>query len=105
MGQLGIIATRGECIKKIAGLCADKSLDRHMDSDKAVGILTDIRGIGPWTAGYIAMRAFGDTDVFLQTDAGIKAALKNMPESEILSAVEICRPWRSYAMIGLWESL
>lgn len=105
MGQLGIIATRGECIKKIAGLCADKSLDRHMDSDKAVGILTDIRGIGSWTAGYIAMRAFGDTDVFLQTDAGIKAALKNMPESGILSAVEICRPWRSYAMIGLWNSL
>lgn len=54
---------------------------------------------------YIAMRAVGDTDVFLQTDAGIKAALKNMPESRIISAVEMCRPWRSYAMIGLCNSL
>ena len=105
MGRLGIIAARGVCIKTIAGLCADKSLDRHMDSDKAVSLLTGIKGIGPWAAGYIAMRAVGDTDVFLQTDAGIKAALKNMPESRIISAVEMCRPWRSYAMIGLWNSL
>lgn len=32
-------------------------------------------------------------------------AFKNMPESRIISAVEMCRPWRSYAMIGLWNSL
>ena len=31
MGRLGIIAARGVCIKTIAGLCADKSLDRAVE--------------------------------------------------------------------------
>ena len=31
-----------------------------------------IRGIGPWTAGYVAMRALGDPDAFLPTDLGVR---------------------------------
>ena len=37
--------------------------------------LVEIPGIGPWTAGYIAMRAFGWTDAFLETDLGVKKGL------------------------------
>lgn len=36
--------------------------------------LQAIRGIGSWTAQYIAMRAMGWPDAFLPTDAGIKGA-------------------------------
>ena len=32
-------------------------------------------GIGPWTADYLAMRAFGDRDVLLATDLVIKREL------------------------------
>ena len=32
-------------------------------------------GIGPWTADYLAMRAFGDRDVLLDSDLVVKREL------------------------------
>ena len=38
--------------------------------------LLALPGIGPWTAGYIRMRALSDPDVFLPEDAGVLRALR-----------------------------
>lgn len=62
--------------------------------------LLAVRGIGPWTAGYIAMRALRDPDVFLPTDAGVRRALAGQSAQP-----ETWRPWRSYAVIHLWKGL
>lgn len=45
--------------------------------------LQAIRGIGSWTAQYIAMRAMGWPDAFLSTDAGIKKALPDHTPKEL----------------------
>lgn len=92
-------------------MIADGSLvlDAGSDRDRAGATLQSVRGIGPWTAGYVAMRALGDPDVFLPTDIGVRNALVGLgapgdPRSAG-AAAERWRPWRSYALHHLWASL
>ncbi len=65
-------------------------------------------GIGPWTAGYIAMRALGDPDVFLTTDLGIRRAVERFgldgSPPRLAALATDWRPWRSYALHHLWSS-
>jgi AraC family transcriptional regulator of adaptative response / DNA-3-methyladenine glycosylase II len=51
------------------------------------------------------MRAMEWTDAFLETDAGIKKALKPYTSKELLEMAEAWRPWRSYATVNLWNTL
>ncbi len=61
--------------------------------------LLETRGLGPWSAEYISLRALGDTDAFPKTDLILKRALELHPDLD-LAAV---KPWRSYAAIYLWK--
>jgi AraC family transcriptional regulator of adaptative response / DNA-3-methyladenine glycosylase II len=71
--------------------------------------LRSIRGIGPWTAAYVAMRALGDPDVFLPGDVALRTAVvrRGGPGDArgIAALAERWRPWRSYAVHHLWASL
>jgi AraC family transcriptional regulator of adaptative response / DNA-3-methyladenine glycosylase II len=84
-------------------------LDAGSDREEASAALEAVRGIGPWTAGYVAMRALGDPDVFLPTDVGVRNALVALGQDGSPKAAaaraEGWRPWRSYAMHHLWASL
>jgi AraC family transcriptional regulator of adaptative response / DNA-3-methyladenine glycosylase II len=65
-----------------------------------------LRGIGPWTADYVAMRALGDPDAFLPTDIGVRNAGRDLGMGELPEVVERSRswrPWRSYALLRLWS--
>ena len=84
-------------------------MDAGADRAATTAGLLDIRGVGPWTASYIAMRGLGDPDVFLPTDLGVRNALERMdlPTSakDVAELAERWRPWRSYAVMHLWRSL
>ncbi|HBM87763.1 MAG TPA: hypothetical protein DD437_04385, partial [Rhodobiaceae bacterium] len=71
--------------------------------------LTSLKGIGEWTASYVALRALGDPDAFPSGDLGLqKAAALNSEKlsAKALSATaENWRPWRGYAALHLWSSL
>ncbi|MFU8871904.1 AlkA N-terminal domain-containing protein [Micromonospora sp. SL4-19] len=101
---------RRETIRAVARAVADGSLDLDPggDREEAVRRLTALPGIGPWTAGYVAMRALGDPDVFLPTDLGVRrgaAALGQPDDPKTLDAyADRWRPWRSYAVIRLWRA-
>ena len=82
------------------------SLDPGASRDDAEAALLALPGIGPWTAGYIRMRALSDPDAFLPTDAGVRHGLAALgvssdPASAARHAEE-WRPWRSYAVQHLW---
>lgn len=78
-------------------------LDVGADRDDVRGALLDVPGIGPWTADYVLMRGFGDPDVFLATDLGVKQALDRLGIAAVTA--ESWRPWRSYALQHLWATL
>ena len=84
-------------------------LDAGSDRAETTAALQGLRGIGPWTAGYVAMRALGDPDVFLPSDLGVRHAL-DAPGAESSPAAaaqraEAWSPWRTYALHHLWASL
>ena len=96
--------SRARALCSLAGLSADGELglDAGTDTAEALGVLTGIPGVGPWTASYVAMRALGDPDVFLPGDVGIRHALARLGSH---ASDEHWRPWRSYAVMHLWRSL
>lgn len=83
-------------------------LDAGRDPADLRAELTALPGIGPWTAGYLAMRVLGDPDELLATDLAVRrgAAALGLPgEMDELSArATRWRPWRSYAAIHLWRA-
>ncbi|MNP10292.1 DNA-3-methyladenine glycosylase 2 [compost metagenome] len=70
--------------------------------------LCALPGIGPWTAEYVALRAFGEADAFPAADLGLLKApvwgAAGISARELARRAEAWRPWRAYAAIYLWQS-
>jgi AraC family transcriptional regulator of adaptative response / DNA-3-methyladenine glycosylase II len=97
----------------LVGLCralADGGLrlERDVDRAQARRRLLALPGIGPWTAGYVAMRALGDPDVFLVEDLGVRHALRRLGGPDDPRAARVLAaawaPWRPYASQHLWQA-
>ena len=97
---------RGRALVTLASALAsgDVSLDPGADWEEVGAQLLALPGIGPWTAGYIRMRALSDPDVFLPGDGGVVRVLRSLPTGSP-SDGERWRPWRSYATHHLWAFL
>jgi AraC family transcriptional regulator of adaptative response / DNA-3-methyladenine glycosylase II len=100
--ELGMPEARRAALRTVAAALADGSvrLDPGVDRDDAEKALLALRGVGPWTSGYIRMRALGDPDVLLAGDVAVRAGARRAGVS--LLEAERWRPWRSYAMHHLW---
>ncbi|GAA1588417.1 DNA-3-methyladenine glycosylase 2 family protein [Actinoplanes couchii] len=106
----GMPAARRATIRALAEAVADGKLDLDPGADRAetVARLVELPGVGPWTAGYVAMRAIGDPDTFLATDLAARrgAEALGLPGTAkaLATHAEQWRPWRSYALIRLWRA-
>jgi AraC family transcriptional regulator of adaptative response / DNA-3-methyladenine glycosylase II len=106
---LGMPAARGEALTALArAAAADAGLFRPTQSlEDAIAKFRALRGIGEWTAQYIAMRVLRESDAFPATDIGLMRALTpaggaRPTASEVLARAEAWRPWRAYAAQHLW---
>jgi AraC family transcriptional regulator of adaptative response / DNA-3-methyladenine glycosylase II len=75
--------------------------------EETVARLKKIRGIGEWTAQYIALRAVREPDAFPLTDLGLLRGAASINGGSItpvtlLQHAEAWRPWRAYAAQHLW---
>ena len=108
----GLSKPKIRTLRAIATACSNgldlTALDRADDAEIHAA-LTEVVGIGPWTAHYVAMRALGWPDAFPPGDvAALKAMQRGEPTLTTRSAVERAeawRPWRAYALLRLWNSL
>jgi AraC family transcriptional regulator of adaptative response / DNA-3-methyladenine glycosylase II len=107
LGPLGVISARAKTIHELARAIVQGEIDVDLPArpEEETKKLMAIRGIGSWTAQYIAMRAMEWPDAFLETDAGVKKALQPYTSKELLNMAEAWRPWRSYATVNLWNTL
>jgi len=109
--SLPMPAARRRTVRALADALADGSLALDAGADREVALrrLRGLPGIGPWTAGYIALRALGDPDVLLADDLGVRRAARalGLPDNPaaLRARAETWRPWRSYATHHLWASL
>lgn len=106
----GMPVGRREALRGLARAVVDGSVDlaAGVNREEAVRRLLALPGIGPWTANYLAMRAFGDPDVLLSSDLAVRrgAAALGLPDTPptLDRYAERWRPWRSYATIRLWRA-
>jgi AraC family transcriptional regulator of adaptative response / DNA-3-methyladenine glycosylase II len=103
----GIIAARARSIialAKVQGsgeLCLDSGA--HHDPDDSIRRLAELPGIGPWTAHYIAMRALRWPDAFPKEDIAVRNNLGGVTAQEAETLSQAWRPWRSYAVMHVWN--
>ncbi|TKA12053.1 AlkA N-terminal domain-containing protein [Actinacidiphila oryziradicis] len=104
LADLRMPDSRRVALRTISAALADGTvrLDPGADRDQAEEDLLSLRGIGPWTAGYIRMRALGDPDVLLTGDAAVRAGLERIGASTADAGG--WRPWRTYATHHLWNA-
>jgi len=111
LGDLGIIRSRSDTIRRVAKCVAEGQInfDPTQDVDEFCRSLVSIKGIGEWTAQYVAMRALKDPDAFPHSDLGLLRAFDAPGEERMLPAqlkarAEAWRPWRAYGALLLWSS-
>ncbi|MEE7489465.1 DNA-3-methyladenine glycosylase family protein [Methylobacterium oryzae] len=107
---LNMPRARGAAIRALAAAAlTDPDLFAPAESlEAAVLRFTAIRGIGPWTAQYIAMRALKLPDALPVGDVGLLRALESgtgRPNpAALLARAEAWRPFRAYAAQHLWAA-
>lgn len=100
---LGVPRQRGRALVALAAAVATGglTLEPGADREDTRRDLLALPGVGPWTAGYIAMRALSDPDVFLESDLVVRKAMADLRARA--GNVARWRPWRSYAVLHLWR--
>jgi DNA-3-methyladenine glycosylase II len=89
------------------------ALLNKMDNEEVIQYLTQIKGVGRWTAEMLLMFALGREDVFAIDDLGIRNAMIGLYELDIadkkalnnnlLSISASWSPYRTYACLHLWQ--
>ncbi len=108
---LGIIGSRARTIRSLARAVANGTLgfDAAQTPEDFCESLKAIKGIGDWTAEYVAMRSLKNPDAFPASDLGLLRAFdgrdrERMKPNELAARAEAWRPWRAYAALLLWGS-
>lgn len=108
LAEVGLTKSRTATIKSFSSAVTEGGLDfsTSQGQDHFINSLTQIKGIGPWTAHYVAMRALGEPDAFPLGDLGLEQAWAKLdPILPLADAANNWHPWRSYAAMHLWRSL
>ncbi len=107
LASIGLPIARAKTLREIARLHAADSAQFEPGApiEPITERLLAIRGVGPWTTSYIAMRALRWPDAFPESDLGLKHALGERSPARIRAIAEPWRPWRAYAARHLWQSL
>jgi AraC family transcriptional regulator of adaptative response / DNA-3-methyladenine glycosylase II len=105
--DLGLTRRTQGAIADLAEVCADTVIfDPGADREAARAELLAIKGIGPWTADYIALRALRDPDVLPTGDLVVRkgATAAGLPgnAAELAAYGRRWSPWRTYVTHHLW---
>ncbi|KQQ49934.1 adenosine deaminase [Pseudomonas sp. Leaf127] len=101
----GLIGIRAEAIIQVAQEVATGRivLEPLVPLEPTLAALRRIRGIGEWTVQYIAMRALGWPNAFVQGDAVLKKYLGCATTAQLDEQANRWAPWRAYAVVHLWR--
>ena len=109
VASIGLPAARALAIRELALEVAEGRLEfaRLGTLDEAVRRLCALRGVGEWTAHYVAMRALGEPDAFPAGDLVLRKAVsgdgKPVEEKTLAEMAAAWSPWRAYAAFSLWQ--
>ena len=78
----------------------------RLSDEKIIGQLTQVKGIGRWTAQMFLMFSLGRPDVLPYDDLGIRSALRNLYALDELPNKAACeaiaQPWQPHTTVACW---
>ena len=108
---IGLSASKTRYIKDVAQhFIKDSAVFNHLETlhdDDVIKELTEIKGIGKWTAQMFLMFTLIRPDVFAPDDAGLQRAIKTIygfkdtPSRQELE--EFARRWKPYRTVACWH--
>lgn len=112
----GLSQRKVEYIRDLAGHFLEGRIHpatwTDMDDEAIIAELTDVRGIGRWTAEMFLIFNLMRPDVLPLDDIGLQRAMalrynggEALPRKELRTIGESWRPWRSVATWYLWRAL
>lgn len=107
MPDVGLTKVRSNAVQQLAIQIRERqlNLDTLFNQADILQQLTALPGIGPWTAEYIAMRAFKLPDAFPAGDLILRRAVvadTQLTETQCRQQTAHLAPWRAYAAMYLW---
>ena len=106
---LGIVRARVAAIADVARRIVAGELDigPNASLEAFVRAFCASKGIGEWTAHYVAMRALADPNAFPHSDLILLRAAADTDETltprALKARAEPWQPWRAYAVLLLWR--
>jgi 3-methyladenine DNA glycosylase/8-oxoguanine DNA glycosylase len=107
---VGISRQKAGYLHSLAEHASNAGLERRklarMSDDDAIAAVTEIRGVGRWTADMLLIFCLGRPDVLPVGDLGIQKAimrayrLTSLPDAATMT--EIGEPWRPYRSAATW---
>ncbi len=104
MRACGLSRQKIRYIRSLAEARIDFDALRHAPTDEVIATLTQVAGVGRWTAEIYAMFSLGHADVFAPNDLALQEAARdilNLPErpkeKELRALAEAWAPWRAVA--------
>jgi DNA-3-methyladenine glycosylase II len=113
--EAGFSVRKGQTLRALAerfvdGRLSDEALSR-MSDEEVEATLTEVPGIGPWTARGFLLVALDRPDVFLSGDLALRRAIQraygfdHLPtEDDVAQVSDRWRPYRSLAVSYLFSS-
>lgn len=115
--SIGLSNAKTNYVHNVASFALEQGLDhkklQKMSNEEAIGYLTQIKGVGRWTAEMLLMFALGREDVFAVDDLGIQNAMielykldttdKKQFRQKMLGISQKWSPYRTYACLHLWQ--
>ncbi|MGL3199957.1 MULTISPECIES: DNA-3-methyladenine glycosylase 2 family protein [Curtobacterium] len=104
-------AARVQTILRVAAALADGSLvvDPGQSVQELRAGLLAVKGIGPWTADYVALRVRHHPDLFLHSDLAVRNGAQELglpgAVRELSLRSEQVAPWRSYLTMHCWRPI
>jgi AraC family transcriptional regulator of adaptative response / DNA-3-methyladenine glycosylase II len=104
--KIGLTRSRAATLASVAQKFASDPdfVDAAMDVEDARARLLAIKGIGPWTAEYVILRALRNPDAFPASDLVLLKSAGLKKPKDLKAIAEAWRPWRGYAAQHLWAS-
>ena len=111
---IGLSGQKSRYIRDLAEhFVRDSAVFNHLDSlsdDEVIAELTQVKGIGIWTAQMFLIFTLHRPDIFAPDDRGLQLAIEHiydttLTRSELMTFAERWEPYRSTACLHLWHSL
>jgi DNA-3-methyladenine glycosylase II len=114
---IGLSNAKSNYVLNVARFAVEQGLDHRklskMENEEVIAYLTQIKGVGRWTAEMLLMFGLGREDVFSIDDWGIQNAMihiykldredKKLFREKLLKISGKWSPYRTYACLYLWR--